>query len=452
MNERARPRRLLLLAYYFPPLAGMASVRAERFARRLPELGWVTTVITPRDGMYHRRAEPWQAPQGVSVVRTGSLELSRLARRGYAAIGGDVPEQATEIRGARTGRLGGWLRRLLHDIVYLPDAQIGWYPFALAAARRALRSSPHDVVLTSSVPYTSHLVGLALRRRRESAWVAELRDPFAGSLVRTESSRWRRWLDRRLERRILGRADRVVVTAQDTRAALLEAHPGVDPDRIVVVTNSFDPTMHPRPRPPAPDAPLRLVHAGSLLSGFQDPRPLVEAAARIEREREGSVRIVALGPAAEWERARDSVDGAARWIELRGIVTPAVVHDELAGASALLILTPGERFRDVLAGKTFEWLGARRPALVVAHPDGELARLVARSSGGVLAGENRCEAIEPALRRLIELQRKGELESLCPGTDVAAEFELAVVSRRLASVLEEAVQEARIRSDRRDQR
>ena len=45
-------KRLLMIAYHFPPLAGSSGVqRALRFARYLPEFGWEPVVLT-----VHKRA------------------------------------------------------------------------------------------------------------------------------------------------------------------------------------------------------------------------------------------------------------------------------------------------------------------------------------------------------------------------------------------------------------
>ena len=46
MSEARGSRRILLIAYYFPPLAGSGVFRPLRLARYLPRHGWDTTVVT----------------------------------------------------------------------------------------------------------------------------------------------------------------------------------------------------------------------------------------------------------------------------------------------------------------------------------------------------------------------------------------------------------------------
>ena len=135
-----------MISYYFPPLGGIGSVRALKFAQYLPEFGWDPVVITPRKGAYH--ADPNLAFDETKVVRTGSLEISRAAKRMIGRGGDDT--RAAEV-GPALGRLRSFARRW----IYRPDAQVGWYPFALGAARRILRERRCDVILSSSFPITA---------------------------------------------------------------------------------------------------------------------------------------------------------------------------------------------------------------------------------------------------------------------------------------------------------
>ena len=42
-------RQVLIVAYYFPPIGGIGSIRAASFAKFLREFGWEATVLAPAD-------------------------------------------------------------------------------------------------------------------------------------------------------------------------------------------------------------------------------------------------------------------------------------------------------------------------------------------------------------------------------------------------------------------
>ena len=192
-----------MVCYYFPPLGGIGSVRALRFASLLPEFGWQPTVLAPSRGAYYR--DPSLAfPEG-QVVRTRSLELSRTGKRAFA-LGGDDTVPAPLGRGTAR-RLRAFARRW----VYRPDAQVGWYPFAVTAGRALLRRKSFDVVFSSSFPITAHLIARRLARDFTLPWVAEFRDVWTDAAEYDSAARRRS--DQRTERTLLRDADAVVTVS-----------------------------------------------------------------------------------------------------------------------------------------------------------------------------------------------------------------------------------------------
>ena len=95
--------RVVILAYYFPPLAGIASERAFSLSHHLRDLGWDVVVVTARDGFYHRSPEAAEA--SVEVVKARSIEISRLVRQAYSV--GRTSDGDREHGHAGGGRQGG---------------------------------------------------------------------------------------------------------------------------------------------------------------------------------------------------------------------------------------------------------------------------------------------------------------------------------------------------------
>ena len=68
-------RRVLVLAYFFPPLGGAGVQRTLKFVRYLAPLGWRATVVTTRSRHYPVRDESLleEIPEGTRVVRTPAV-------------------------------------------------------------------------------------------------------------------------------------------------------------------------------------------------------------------------------------------------------------------------------------------------------------------------------------------------------------------------------------------
>src|SRR5689334_11021410 len=68
--------KVLIVAYYFPPIGGIGSIRLARFATCLPEFGWEPVVVAP-SRTPHARDPRLPFPEE-KVIRSLSVELSRL--------------------------------------------------------------------------------------------------------------------------------------------------------------------------------------------------------------------------------------------------------------------------------------------------------------------------------------------------------------------------------------
>lgn len=452
----ALPPLVLLLAYYFPPATGIASERMVGFHRHLPTFGWDPLVLAPRDPHFHQAPrEGGEDPS--SVIRTGSLELSRLLRRRSAgsepvsrrAQGGGGADDTLSPVIAGVG--GNTVRRLVRECLYLPDAQIGWVPFALRAGGRVLEGEPtrDRIVFSSSVPYSAHLAAARLANRFRLPWVAEFRDPWsAQDPSKLPVSPFRRKLDARLEAWIIRRADRIVVTAGRTRDLLLEHFPETVPGKVAVIPNGFEPRgREEAPEPshagsiPPPGEPMTLVHAGTL----HEPEfavPVFEALAVLERAHPGSLRLLVYGDPQPWRRALELLGaGHPSWIELVGNVSPEDAQNAIWGASALLLPAPHRRFRPIVLGKLFSYLGSRRPILGVVPPGSEMEDLIRRAGDGRLVPEWDVDGIRLRLEALLKEHRAGRLQAPMVPEKRVAPFTRKARAGDLARVLGEALAE-----------
>jgi Glycosyltransferase Family 4 len=423
--------RVVFLAYYFPPLIGIASERAASLSRHLLGLGWEPTVITTRRGHYHRSSivDEFAFP----VIRTPSLELSRMLRRAYGGAQGDARAgSTTAIRAVDAGRVGSRARRVVRDFVYVPDAQVGWIPFARAAAVRALGASPTaTVLLSTSVPYSTHLAAMSAARRSGAAWVAEFRDPWStGVPPARQVHPARQRIDWQLEDRILRTADHVIVTSDATRLQFLEAHPDLAPERISVVTNGFEPI--PQGAPPASHEQMTILYAGTVAAG-EDVAPLLDVLDQLHARRPGLFRLRVLGPPQPWEP--DSTLTPDRpWLKLDGIVTPERARKAMADSSALLLAQSNPAYQSIIPGKVFEYVGVRRPIISVCPPMSEMDAIVRGHADARPINPDTLEELGPAVERLADEHRASTIQQPRVSQAVVAPLHRVEQARKLAAI------------------
>lgn len=450
---QAAPRSVLMVLYFYPPLGGISMSRNARNVQYLPQYGWAPIVLTPRNAAYHLK-DPGSLdliPEGTRVIRTPSLEAGHVRRvvMGLLGVIGDRSDRragnASRSQGGQSigdapppgganasgGRLE-WIRRLL----FFPDDQVGWLPFALVAALRAHRATPFDAIYSTSSPITSHLVAGILKRWTGLPWVAEFRDPWLGNALAAPLPWFHRRLQAKLERWIVRSADRVVGLSPGITHLYRTRYP--DTPEMVTITSGYDRGETRKQRlAERSDGRFRIVYTGTLdrpaeleifLSGLDAllaRRP--DLRERLEVAFYGSVSDPCRAVADQF-----AADSLGRTVHFHGFVPRRDALEAVAGAdAALILLGSGPGMNLFIGGKLFDYIGQGRQILAML-PHGDSRDILEGLGWGVV-----CDPDPTDVGRAIE-----HLMSLPPPdrpADPAGIYDRAVLAGRLARSLDEVL-------------
>jgi glycosyltransferase involved in cell wall biosynthesis len=407
-------KRVLVVAYFFPPLGGAGVQRTLKFVRYLPDHGWAPAVVTTSSTGYpvHDVSLLEEIPDDVPVIRAFEPGLwRRVAGLASAVL-------------ARL-RLPGLARAVL-----FPDEMVAWAPAALVAMVREIRRSRPDVIYSTSAPISAHLVALAAHKLTGVPWVADFRDEFAanpGELNHTGlRMRASRWIERSIDRNV---ARRVVVASYFDLAG--------DHDVPVELANGVDGADLEGlpPAAPAVSDRLRLSFVGSLY-GARDAEPVLAALRRLidaGRLEAADIELRVVGNAwVEDLEARVPVPLVAT-----GYVSHREALIEMRTTTALLLYIPAGD--PAPSGKLFEYLVSERPILCVAPTDNLASKLVREFDAGLVAASDDPEAIEAALLELVRRWRAGELVNPLQAREKTLErYSRHALTGRLAQVFDGA--------------
>lgn len=397
--------RLLLVTYYYPPSGGSGVQRPLKMSRYLPTFGWDVTVLTV-DPAYAAYPDPdpsmlADVPPGVTVERTRAWD----PYAAYARLLGAKKDDLVGVGGLKAAegnglapRLAAWLRAN----VFLPDARVGWVPFALKRARALHADRPFDAVVTTAPPMSLHLVGLAFARATGVPWIADFRDPWTDryDLQRLPRSRAALALDRAMERAVLRRASRVV-TVSPALARSLEARRGKPVD---VIPNGFDAADFLGDDPPRDPSVFTLSFVGNL-SEHYDLRALWAAMARLS---DPALRLRLVGNAAPRLLAEAEAAGVSGQIETVAYVPHAEAVAAMRAADALLLPIPrADGAEGILTGKLFEYLAAGRSVVGIGPEDGDAAHIVRDARAGRFFDWDDANGLAAYLADLLAAWRSG---------------------------------------------
>ncbi len=435
--------RVLVISHFFPPHGGGGVHRALAWARHLPSFGWDVTVLAAGPGGYWIEDASLLArvPAGTEVLRVDAATGVALWRRFVGARGGASGQGI---------RVDGPVKALARALV-LPDSYRAWKGPAVRAGRERIARGGIDVVLSTSPPETAHLVGEALAAGSGLPWVADFRDPWVALHYRRPPTPLHAALHRRLERRVIAGAARVLC-ASETHASALTRDPAErDPTRIVFLPNGVELEAAPASAaaPGAPAAgPAQVVATGTLvevpaLDHFLDALARRRAAVPSLRER---LQLVLAGPREARLDARVAALGLQDVVRFTGPLPHAEARAlQRSAAVLLLVRNEGPGYEAMVPGKLYEYLDARRP-LVAALGESEAARLVREAGGVVVPPDDGERALAAVLRALPGATHgTGAHDAGAPAPDLAAIARLLegrsrrTLAGKLAAVLDSLV-------------
>jgi hypothetical protein len=349
-------RRLLVVAYYTPPLGLSGVQRVTKLCKFLPEAGWQPLILTVKTvAYYHYDPHLLEDLRASRIYRTETADPNRLYNL--------VRSRAKRLTPAPGQSLGSGARLL--NYLLFPDAKAGWLPFGSVAGRHIIDRERPAAIFASAPPFTALLLGVRLKAHAHVPLALDFRDPWPTGF--TLPPPHQRAAVRRLRRYLVDHSELVLAVNSGTARA-------VGP-RCEVLDNGFDPTDF-DVEPTRLDG-LSIVYVGNLWRNQTEVAALVET---LRRRPEAKLYLAG------------RVDGATRLrfendpqVRLLGTLPHSHACALMKGADALLYIgKPGQP----VGIKLYEYLGARRPILVWGDGSDEAASLVAGSAAGLACGHD----------------------------------------------------------------
>ena len=416
-------RRVLLIGFQYPPIAGTSGVqRILKFSRYLPEFGWRPAVLTVAPSAYESINPKHYAeiPSGVVVKRAPCLDVAR-----SLSIRGRYPQ-----------------------LLALPDRWSSWVATGVPIGLSMVRRERIEAIWSTFPIASAQLLGYALARLTGLPWIADFRDPMLEDEYPTQPSR-RKSLGR-LERKIMRHAAAAVFTTPGMLEYYRARYTDEQPRRMEVIENGYDEESFEAAEARAPvHAPrarsdrIVLVHSGTLYPEVRDPRTLLVALAELKRTGKVSadnLRIVLRATGYDdFVRSQISEFGVSDLVEVAPSVDYTAALTEMLQADGLLILQAANSNYQIPA-KLYEYLRAGRPILALTDANGDSGTTLRAVGIDAIAPLDDQEAVTRRLWDFVQRVRAGNAPGCSRKSALA--YSRRAQSERLARLLGEVVQPA----------
>ncbi|MEZ4734443.1 MAG: glycosyltransferase [Caldilineaceae bacterium] len=450
-------KKVLIVAYMFPPIGGIGVVRPVQFAKYLPDFGWEPVILTvaqtdeymvdasllqelPATLQIHR-AHSWEPLNAARIKRAASrIEAtptapSHPAKRNGASAPASLEGQPTLRR--RMQRL----LKTLYFALRIPDDKLGWYPFAVRLGKQILCEQPIDLIFATAPPYTNLLVGKALKQASGKPLVLDYRDEWTTMRYRDfPTTPVTQAINRRLERNTITSADAVVTAIAPFADNLRTAGLLTETTPLVNLMNGFDPAHYRRSTAPTPNPRFTIVYTGTFYGERQTPAYFLQGLHDLLARRPAlrtRIDVRFIGTIFERHAQRIEELGLADVVHCCGVVPHGqAVAAQMNADLLLLVVGKGAGSGVVLTGKVFEYLGAGRPILALAPLDGPAAALIRESQTGTVVDAEDVPTISRTLEQLYDQWAEGKLV-YAPNEAVVAQYNRRTQTGELAALFDQ---------------
>lgn len=407
-------KKVVIIAYYWPPAGGPGVQRWLKFVKYLPDYGIEPIVFVPENPSYPIIDTQLldEVPQGVTVLKQKIVEpyniASLFSKKNIQKISsGIIPNKRKQT----------WIQKTLLWIrgnFFIPDARVLWVNPSVKYLKSYLQQHQIETIITTGPPHSLHLIGLALKKQMaELQWIADFRDPWTSigyhkELLLTISSQEKH---KRQEKEVLQTADAILVTSPSTQKEFSQ----LTTKPIEVITNGYD--IEKIAKKPL-DTEFTLAHIGSLLSE-RNPRILWKALAELIKEHSDfkqDFKLKLIGKISQEVLATLEEFKLKGFVQNLGYVShnEALMHQRTSQV-LLLIEIDSEVTKSIIPGKLFEYMVSERPILAIGPEESDFEQILKTTNTGSFFKYDEKEALKDKIWEFYLLYKQQQLKVFAVG-------------------------------------
>lgn len=430
-------KRILIIAYHFPPSSAVGGLRSSGYARYLPDYGWNPYVLTiNKKYLQNPDAERLKGLEHVPIFRTRMFPsfpdnyvklkafLFSLVKREKILVEDLQREYAANEPNVESDykKIGMRFKRFIFSLLVLPDGENGWIIPGLVGALRVIRKNRINVILTSGPPHSAHIIGLIAKRLTRVSWVADFRDPWAAQLhnrIYTISPLAIK-LHHLLEKQVVDHADAVVTTTGMLADLFKDVYSLSSNKKIQFIPNGYDPEKIPADDETEKYTKFTIAYTGVLYMG-RSPEPIFAALKQLMDEGHISPDKINLKLVGQCETIQGkstseviSQYGLEDVVELTGQVTHNEALKIIKKSHLALLLAPDQKLQ--VPAKVYDYIGCGAEILAIAE-DSATSRLVKSAHAGMVFDADDIDGIKEFIYQSLKNKNLVRLKENKPETN-----------------------------------
>ena len=424
-----KTEKILIISYYWPPAGGSGVQRWMYFSKYLSKCNFKPIIVSvnPSYASYPSidKSLEKQVPN-IEIHKTFSLEALKFYRYFYSDR--RIPQSVIPKK-TFFDKMLAFIRLNL----FIPDARIGWNPFAIRKALKIIRDENVKYVITTGPPHSTHLVGLKVKKITGVKWLADFRDPWQEIFYLKDYFRFNfiKGFDLSLEKKVLKSSDGIITTVGDQYHTILKNKIPIK-QKFFSIYNGYDKQEFDKVESIRPDY-FNIVFTG-VLSRNNNYNIFLKAIQKLDPlNKHQKIKFNLAG-----HIDNHIIDLFSKFIDTQSAgYLPHNQAIKLMKSSHLLVNFnyQGTDTPDMVSGKLIEYLATGSPIINFSHANSESESLISISEDSVTCSENDVEQVITYISKRYNAWLKGEFKEKIP--DNIADYSRLKLTERLGNILRE---------------
>lgn len=422
-------KKVLVIAYYYPPMGLSGVQRTLKFTKYLPDYDWQPIVLTSSPRSFYAYDEGM-----LGEIDTEKVLIYRTAQ-------GSAAGKKEIVNNRKISKFRSYfvqkIARAILQTIYQPDSKIRWKKPALELGRKILSEHKVDVIYATAPPFTDFLVAKQLSDEFGIPYVVDYRDVWIDNPFHFFATPFHKMYAVGLEKEILTYAKQVIVTNRRTKELLLKRYSMMKHDDISIIAHGYDeedfsPVRHIKPDPKH----FTITHSG-LFQDNRNPKYFLKALSQFladTPEAKSKVKANFIGLMRPGHQKYVKKYGLEDVVKQFGYLSHAETVEQLM-LSDVLWLMLNDTVRS--PGKLYEYFGAKKPILACL-PDGTMKKLAIDTKAAICTSPKDVAAIKEAISKFYGMWKKGLLP--VPDAQYVQSFDRHRLTAHLAKELSTAME------------
>ncbi len=400
-QENLLDRKVLVIAYYFPPMGLSGVQRTLKFVKYLPNYHWKPVVLTTGATDFYAFDDTLlnDINENILIYRTEkdprkSFKIKKDGKNNVI----NYPSRFKQI-----------LMRRLSQAILIPDSRIGWKKHAVELGSKIIEeNSDIKVIYTTAPPYTDFLVAKELSVKYNIPFVVDYRDLWVDNAYYYYATPFHKAKAIKMESDVLRLAQKAFVITRSLKEKMLRRYKFLSHNDIAILPHGFDeedfiPYKHIKPN----ENKFTITHSG-IFSEDLTPKYFLKALAKFLEQRKDAKHCIDVRFIGVMRKSHLKMINKLQLSDCTTI-TGYVSHDEviknLMESDLLWMMIPNDI---ATPSRLYEYIGARKPMIVCA-PEGGIRQIAKESNVAITCGPKDVDAILNALNMFFDLWKANNM-------------------------------------------